>query len=76
MLATRWFFYYFTVEKCFGVPMHLGLQPKQAVEEFAKVLRFGLLARAETGAADFETEPRLATPGGNRHVEETRRPDA
>lgn len=75
MLATRWFFYYFTVEKCFGVPMHLGLQPKQAVEEFAKVLRFGLLSR-EAGALDLETKPRLTTRGGNDHVEEVRRPDA
>jgi AcrR family transcriptional regulator len=72
MLATRWFFYYFTVEKCFGVPMHLGLQPKQAVEEFAKVLRFGLLAR-ESGASDLETDSRLATRGGNEHVDEVRR---
>lgn len=63
MLATRWFFYYFTVEKCFGVPMHLGLEPKQAVEEFAKVLRFGLLSR-EPGAADLETPSRLAKRGG------------
>lgn len=75
MLATRWFFYYFTVEKCFGVPMHMGLQPKQAVEEFAKVLRFGLLSR-EAGALDLETKPRLGTRGGNDHVEEVRRPDA
>jgi len=75
MLATRWFFYYFTVEKCFGVPMHMGLEPKQAVEEFAKVLRFGLLPR-EAGALDIETDPRLATRGGNDHVDEVRRPDA
>ena len=51
MLATRWFFYYFTVEKCFGVPMHMGLEPKHAVEEFAKVLRFGLLPRRESSCA-------------------------
>jgi hypothetical protein len=76
MLATRWFFYYFTVEKCFGVPMHMGLEPKQAVNEFAKVLRFGLLARADAGASDLETDPRLATRGGNDHVDATRRPDA
>ena len=76
MLATRWFFYYFTVEKCFGVPMHMGLQPKQAVDEFSKVLRFGLLARADAGAADLETDPRLSTRGGNEHVDAIRRPDA
>jgi AcrR family transcriptional regulator len=45
MLATRWFFYYFTVEKCFGVPMHFGLDSHQAVDEFAKILRRGLLPR-------------------------------
>jgi AcrR family transcriptional regulator len=45
MLATRWFFYYFTVEKCFGVPMHFGLDSRQAVGEFAKILRHGLVPR-------------------------------
>lgn len=47
MLATRWFFYYFTVERCFGVPMHFGLDSQQAVGEFAKVLRYGLVPRPE-----------------------------
>ena len=75
MLATRWFFYYFTVEKCFGVPMHMGLEPKHAVEEFAKVLRFGLLSR-EPGASDLETQSRPAPRGGKENVDETRRPDA
>lgn len=45
MLATRWFFYYFTVEKCFGVPMHFGLDSRQAVHEFSNILRHGLLPR-------------------------------
>lgn len=45
MVATRWLFYYFTVEKCFGVPLHLGMTPKQAVDEFIRLLRFGLLPR-------------------------------
>lgn len=45
MMATRWFFYYFTVEKCFGVPEHLGLDSKAAVTEFCRVLRLGLLPR-------------------------------
>jgi AcrR family transcriptional regulator len=75
MLATRWFFYYFTVEKCFGVPMHMGLEPRHAVEEFAKVLRFGLLSR-EPGALDLETPSRLAPRGGKKHVDEVRRPNA
>ncbi|HVG07273.1 MAG TPA: TetR/AcrR family transcriptional regulator [Thermoanaerobaculia bacterium] len=75
MLATRWFFYYFTVERCFGVPMHMGLEPKHAVEEFAKVLRFGLLPR-EAGAPDLETQSRPAPRKGKKNVDETRRPDA
>ena len=45
MVATRWFFYFFTVEKCFGVPMHLGLSPEMAVTEFIRLLRYGLLPR-------------------------------
>jgi AcrR family transcriptional regulator len=45
MLATRWFFYFFTVEKCFGVPMHFGLDAHQAVGEFANILRFGVFPR-------------------------------
>lgn len=47
MMATRWFFYYFTVEKCFGVPEHLGLDSRAAVAEFCRILRLGLLPRAE-----------------------------
>ena len=46
MVATRWLFYFFTVEKCFGVPMHFGMTTKQAVDEFARLLRFGLLPRS------------------------------
>lgn len=46
MMATRWFFYYFTVEKCFGVPEHLGLDSPSAVAEFCRVLRLGLLPRS------------------------------
>jgi AcrR family transcriptional regulator len=45
MLATRWFFYFFTVEKCFGVPMHFGLDAHQAVNEFSNILRRGLEPR-------------------------------
>jgi AcrR family transcriptional regulator len=51
ILATRWFFYYFTVESCFGVPMHLGLSSRQAIEEFSKILRYGILPRPESAAA-------------------------
>lgn len=45
MVATRWFFYFFTVEKCFGAPMHFGLTPKQAVTEFIRLFRYGLAPR-------------------------------
>lgn len=45
MVATRWFFYFFTVEKCFGVPMHFGMSPEEAVREFIRLLRRGLLPR-------------------------------
>lgn len=53
MVATRWFFYYFGVERCFGVPMHLGMDSHQAVDEFIRILRYGVL-------------PRPATPGPGR----------
>lgn len=45
MVATRWFFYFFTVEKCFGVPMHFGMSPDEATKEFIRLLRLGLLPR-------------------------------
>lgn len=45
ILAARWFFYFFTVEKCFGAPMHFGMTPQQATEEFIRLLRYGLLPR-------------------------------
>jgi AcrR family transcriptional regulator len=45
MVATRWLFYFFTVEKCFGVPMHLGMSPHEAVQGFIRILRLGLLPR-------------------------------
>jgi len=47
MVATRWFFYFFTVEKCFGVPMHFGMSPESAVQEFIRLLRRGLLPRGD-----------------------------
>jgi AcrR family transcriptional regulator len=50
MMTTRWLFYFFTVEKCFGAPLHFGMTPKQAVEGFIRLIRYGLLPRA-TGAA-------------------------
>ena len=50
MVAARWFFYFFTVEKCFGAPMHFGMEPQQAVDEFIRLMRYGLLPRAQEAA--------------------------
>ncbi len=54
MVAARWFFYFFTVEKSFGVPGHFGMTPKQATEKFIHLLLYGLLPRAD--------RPRLQPP--------------
>lgn len=43
MVATRWLFYFYTVEECFGVPMHFGMDATQAVEGFIRILRYGIL---------------------------------
>lgn len=48
MVAVRWFFYFFTVEKCFGVPMHFGMDKWQAVNEFVRMVRYGVLPREGT----------------------------
>ena len=47
MVATRWFFYFFTVEKCFGASTHFGMSPEKAVREFIRLFRLGLLPRPE-----------------------------
>ncbi len=59
MVATRWLFYFYTVEKCFGVPMHFGMNASQAVDEFIRILRYGVLPRGggddgQTGEADYD----------------------
>lgn len=51
MVATRWLFYFYTVEKCFGVPMHFGMDAQQAVDGFIRILRNGLLRGAEGAVA-------------------------
>ena len=51
MVATRWLFYFYTVEKCFGVPMHFGMDAQQAVDGFIRILRNGVLRREENGGA-------------------------
>ncbi len=47
MVATRWLFYFYTIENCFGVPMHFGMKPREAVGEFIRLLRYGLLPRPD-----------------------------
>jgi AcrR family transcriptional regulator len=47
IMSTRWFFYFYTVEKCFQMPNHFGMAPKQAVKEFIRLLRLGLLPRLD-----------------------------
>jgi AcrR family transcriptional regulator len=51
MVATRWLFYFYTVEKCFGVPMHFGMDTNQAVDGFIRILRNGLLRGAHGAVA-------------------------
>lgn len=52
MVATRWFFFFHTVEHCFGAPMHFGMDPKKATEEFIRLLRYGVLPRRSSRSAD------------------------
>ncbi len=58
IMATRWFFYFFTIEKCFGAPMHFGMKPQEATEEFIRLLRYGLLPRADTTHLDAAAGPK------------------
>ena len=51
MVATRWLFYFYTVEKCFGVPMHFGMDAQQAVDGFIRILRLGVLRQPDRAAA-------------------------
>ena len=50
MVATGWLCYFSTVEKCFGVPMHLGMDARQAVDGFIRILRLGVLRQPERAA--------------------------
>jgi AcrR family transcriptional regulator len=51
MVATRWLFYFYMVEKCFGVPMHFGMEAQQAVDGFIRILRNGVLRSPESAKA-------------------------
>lgn len=66
MVATRWLFYYFTVERCFGVPLHLGMTPQQATTEFIRLLRYGLLPRAGAPAPALATASATPSRGSSR----------
>lgn len=56
MVATRWLFYFYTVEKCFGVPMHFGMEAQQAVDGFIRILRNGVLRAPEPVKAASEVK--------------------
>jgi len=60
MVATRWLFYFYTVEKCFGVPMHFGMDAQQAVDGFIRILRLGLLREPDI------TPDRAVTAGAEK----------
>ncbi len=64
MVATRWLFYFFTVEKCFGVPMHFGMAAEQAVDGFIRILRYGTLRRGDASAVATETKQGVDSEGG------------
>lgn len=66
MVATRWLFYFFTIEKCFGVPMHFGMSPKKATQEFVRLIRYGLLPRS--GVENV--------PDTDNHVDESTKKEA
>ena len=61
-MATRWFFYFYTVEICFDMPSHFGMEPKQAAAEFIRVLRLGLTPRQEQAAASRQELEQLERP--------------
>lgn len=72
MVATRWFFYFFTVEKCFGVPMHFGMTPEGATREFVRLLRNGLLPRGDGPPAHAAPSALGAAPAGERRRDTAR----
>ena len=63
MVTTRWLFYFYTVEKCFGVPMHFGMDAQQAVDGFIRILRLGVLRGSDSPADAAERGAQLRTGG-------------
>lgn len=45
MVASRWLFHFFTVETCFGVRDHLGMDSREAVQGFIRLIRLGIEPR-------------------------------
>lgn len=45
-LTIRFLVYYFTVERCFGLPDHMGMPTPQAIEELSRLLHRGLDPRS------------------------------
>ena len=74
MVATRWLFYFFTVEKCFGAPLHFGMTPKQAVGQFIRLLRYGLLPRADGPPRRPAPARRPGKPGASSRTASRSRP--
>jgi hypothetical protein len=64
MVATRWLFYFYTVEKCFGVPMHFGMDASQAVDGFIRILRYGAIRQHGAGS-ELELQRGTSEEGGN-----------
>lgn len=71
MVAARWFFYFFTVERCFGAPMHFGMTPNEAVDGFIRLVRAGLLPGAKGPTGNVE---RAETTNPNARSSPARRP--
>ena len=63
MVATRWFFYFYTVERCFGASAHFGMSNEKAVEEFVRLFRYGLLPRPEDKSLDEGAGPSSGPAG-------------
>lgn len=66
MVATRWFFYFHTIETCFGVPMHFGMTPDRAVHEFIRILRLGIEPRPGTAGESSRSKGRGRETGRSR----------
>ena len=69
MVAARWLFYFYTVEKCFGVPMHFGMSAAKAVDEFSRLIRHGLLPRPDSSTSNEIAGSAPKPAGKEKHDE-------